>query len=510
MNATVLPIIQVKPDLKDSVRMGVAEIERFLGMFYPIDVIRQQQSALAIAGQWLSRVKGFHRDDDFLHLVRDFLSSVLSGGERSLASDQLAFFFSGFMPSYGTARTFLGIVNDGGTWSDVRAFMHSQAYGNAKRYVETFDWSGGGKKAKAEAMAWVNVLKEEDRKLHAVTLGGAGMLAQAFPAPDAPMFPKLPPWQRVIPPAEAPVVGKGIGEAVASRLAPLLLRFVAIRLFAITIVVMPSNAFEHNTEEEDMRKWRAGYARKEQIAIPAPVVKADVKVDTLTNECKPQTEINKQNGAKCENDGYILMEEVLGYKRLIDPPKGKGLDGLFEKHGDMRAPTPMPYMVSAPPPGGKLVFIPEAARPPTPQYKVINPEAESADAYPLFVVFEAKHISKKFNPNDTEKIKKEAERRLGETCDGTQMNPDWTAARIPRALNRSVKQGKMTGEEKDKKFQQINASSFAGWIFICLPGADQLSKLFIFIDVVASGMNLKRASQSTPSQSESDTSGSFE
>ncbi|OLL27183.1 hypothetical protein BTH42_34195, partial [Burkholderia sp. SRS-W-2-2016] len=137
MIARVLPITQVKPDLKDSVRMAVAEIERFLAMFYPIDRIRQQESALAIAGQWLSRVKGFHDDDDFLHLVRDFLSWVLSGGERSLASDQLSFLFSGFMPSYGTARTFLDIVNDGGTWPDVRAFMHSQAYGDAKQYVES-------------------------------------------------------------------------------------------------------------------------------------------------------------------------------------------------------------------------------------------------------------------------------------------------------------------------------------------------------------------------------------
>ncbi|WP_232071776.1 hypothetical protein [Paraburkholderia pallida] len=87
-----MPITQVKPDLKDAVRMSVAEIERFLALFYPIDTIRQQQSALAIAGQWLSRVKGFHDDDDFLYLARDFLTWVLSGGERSLASDQLSCF----------------------------------------------------------------------------------------------------------------------------------------------------------------------------------------------------------------------------------------------------------------------------------------------------------------------------------------------------------------------------------------------------------------------------------
>src|ERR1700761_1248867 len=137
MNARTLPITQVKPDLKDSLRMAVADIERFLAMFYPINVIRQQQAAQAIAGQWLSRVQGFHDDEDFLYLVRDFLAYVLSRGARCLASDQLDMFFSGFMPSYGAALTFLGIVNDGGTWPDVRAYMHSQAYGNAREYVES-------------------------------------------------------------------------------------------------------------------------------------------------------------------------------------------------------------------------------------------------------------------------------------------------------------------------------------------------------------------------------------
>ncbi|KWA11040.1 hypothetical protein WL26_17150 [Burkholderia cepacia] len=519
MIARVLPITQVKPDLKDSVRMAVSEIERFLAMFHPIDVIRKQQSALAIAGHWLSRVKGFHDDDDFLYLVRDFLSWVLSGGERSLVSDQLSFFFSGFMPSYGTARTFLDIVNDDGTWLDVRAFMHSQAYGNAKRYVESFDWSGGGQKAQAEAKAWVDVLQEEDRKLQAATLGGTVMLAQALPAPGAPVtdvpandpfFPKPPPSLRVVPPVEAPAAGESVGEAIGSRLAPYLLRLGGMALFTVAIVAMPSNAFEHNTEDEDLRKWRAEYARKKQIAIPAPEVKTDVKVDTLTNECKAQIENNQKNGAKCENDGYTLMEQELHYKRLIDPPKGKGLDGLFEKGDDMSAPNPMPEFVHQPPPGGKLVFIPETTKPPKPQYKALNPEATSAVAYPLFVVFEAKHISKGFDPDDTEGIKKEAKRRLGETCDGTQMSEPWTEERIPQALNRSVKNGDMTRREREQKQNQINSSGYARWIFICLPSpAGSSSKLFVLIDVLGAGMNLEKPSQHSSVQPETDTSGSF-
>jgi hypothetical protein len=502
MIARVLPITQVKPDLKDSVRMAVAEIERFLAMFYPIDRIRQQQSAQAIAGQWLSRVKGFHDDDDFLHLVRDFLSWVLGGGERSLASDQLSFLFSGFMPSYGTARAFLGIVNDGGTWPDVRAFMHSQAYGNAKQYVESFDWSGGGKKVQAETQAWLGVLKEEDGKLKAT----ASLLA--FVAPDNSPWLKSPPVTDVPNP-----VLPAAAEAEGTALTQLLTKLTSLPAIAGITLLTYSPGLNDGEDEalKKIREQQETYARQRKLAIPSPQVKTVVQVNTVNNECKPQTEINRQNGAKCENDGYTLMEKSLGYRRLVDPPKGRGLDGLFEKRGDMGAPNPMPQIVSEPPPGGKLVFIPETMKPPKPQYTALNPEATSPVAYPLFVVFEAKHISKGFDPGDTDGIKKEAKRRLGETCDGTQMNPDWTTPRIPRALNRSVKQGEMTGEEKDRKFQQINESRYASWIFICLPGAaGSSSKLFVLIDVEASGMKLNRAPQSAPSQSDSDTSGSFE
>ncbi|WP_232071495.1 hypothetical protein [Paraburkholderia pallida] len=401
------------------------------------------------------------------------------------------------MPSYGTARTLLGIVNDGGTWPDVRAFMHSQAYGNAKRYVEEFDWSAGGKKAQAETQAWLAVLKEEVCKLNA----GASLVA--FLAPDNS------PWLKTPPVTDVPnPVLPAAAEAEGSVLTQLLTKITSIP-FLVGVVLLTYSPSLNDGEDEVMKKIRKQQqndALYRKVAIPAPQVQTVVKVDTLTVECKPQTEINRQNGAKCENDGYILMEKSLGYKRLVDPPKGRGLDGLFEKQADMSAPNPMPQIVSEPPPGGKLVFIPEAMRPPKPQYRTLNPAVAGAVAYPLFVVFEAKHISKGFDPSDTDGIQKEAKRRLGETCDGTQMSEPWTEERIPQALNRDVKNGYMTSEERRAKYQEIKDSRYVRWIFICLPGpTGSSSKASVLIDVVGASMNLEKTSQP-----ESDTSESFE
>jgi hypothetical protein len=395
-------------------------------------------------------------------------------------------FFSGFMPSYGTARNFLGIVNDGGTWLDVRAFMHSQAYGNAKRYVETFDWSAGVQKAQAEAQAWLDVLKEEDGKLK------AGTSVIAFVAPDNS------PWLNKSPVTDVPrPVLPAAAEAEGTALTRLLSTLALLRGM-VGIALLTYSPRLNEGEDEELRKIRQqqdAYAKKRKLVIPEPQVNTAVKVDTLTIECKAQIEKNQQNGARCENDGYTLMEKSLGYRRLVNPPKGKGLDGLFEKHGDMSEPNPMPQIVSEPPPGGKLVFIPETMKPPKPQYKTLNPEATSPVAYPLFVVFEAKHVSKGFDPDDTEGIKREVTRRLGETCDGTQMSVPWSRRRIPQALARSD----MTDEEQSQKAAQITKSRYARWIFVCLPGpAGSSSKLFVLIDIVASGMNLERTSQPAP------------
>ena len=124
--------------------------------------------------------------------------------------------------------------------------------------------------------------------------------------------------------------------------------------------------------------------------------------------------------------------------------------------------------------------------------------------YPLFVVFEAKHISKGFDSGDTDGIRKEAKRRLGETCDGTQMSEPWSERRIPQALRRSVKSGDMTPDEMDGKITEIKTARYVRWMFICLPGGTGAeSKLFVLIDVVASGMDLDQSSatpESTPPQ----------
>ena len=65
--------------------------------------------------------------------------------------------------------------------------------------------------------------------------------------------------------------------------------------------------------------------------MPLDKPEANADTDTANNDCKPQSEENKKNGTECEEDGYVLMEQALQYARLVDPPKGKGLDGLFEK-----------------------------------------------------------------------------------------------------------------------------------------------------------------------------------
>ena len=211
-------------------------------------------------------------------------------------------------------------------------------------------------------------------------------------------------------------------------------------------------------------------------------------------ECLAPTQIkeNQKNGAVCENDGYVLMESALQYKRLVNPPKGRGLDGLFEKLPAFDKPASMPETVIVPKPG-KLVFIPTDKKPPRPEYDYAATEKKPAQStYPKFVVFEAKHISKALDPSDPEKIKREVKRRLGNTCDGLQRSEPWTEERIPRALGR--KDSGLSKPDQNKKRREIIESHYARWLFACLPGSSalgQLSKLYVFIDVVEAGMDLE-------------------
>jgi hypothetical protein len=225
--------------------------------------------------------------------------------------------------------------------------------------------------------------------------------------------------------------------------------------------------------------------RDDALVVEDYVPEATAAVDTTNNECQRQTKANKKNGEVCENDGYILMERHLSYKRLVDPPKGKGLDGLFEKLAPVDQPNPMPEKVWQPR-GGKLVFLPAESKPPKPQYDYVGKPPKSI--YPKFVVFEAKHISKNLDPEkDPQGVLDETKRRLGNTCDGIQTGTDWTTDRIPRALERGFPDKQLRTE----KTGAIRRERYARWVFVCLPApapafatvGTKIERVYVLIDV---------------------------
>jgi hypothetical protein len=187
--------------------------------------------------------------------------------------------------------------------------------------------------------------------------------------------------------------------------------------------------------------------------------------------------------------------QVLQYRRLVDPPKGKGMDGVIEKSLPGR-PTQSDVALDRRRDRnhGKLVFMPPSDKPPQTRYDYVATELKKpvTSMYPKFVVFEAKHIAKTFDPADTEGIQKEAKNRLGNTCDGTQLGTRWTTRRIPQALNRHDP-GAKNRAYRETKGREILDVRYARWIFICLPGALGTAslKLYVFIDVVAAGMDLE-------------------
>jgi len=499
-----IPIQQVKPNLNDSVRMAVAEIERFLGLFYPAEAIQQTDAGKAVAGQWLSRIKGFHNDDDFLHLTRDFLSYVLSGGERSQVADQLGWYFGGFMPSYGAACTLMKMAAQGQPWSELQAFMHSQSYGDARQYVESFDWGSAKTKAQSEIKAWADIVQAQDKALQEAAWGEPVLLAQANPMPappggpvtdvpaNDPRMPRPKPKLRLVPPPLPPASAQAAEKS--------LLRYLLRYPWLIVLVPLmipgdtprrppaPAPAVPRADPQGGASPQPAPQDAPTQIVVPLDESKPLADTDTTNNRCKAQKEENQKNGAECENDGYVLMEQALLYKRLVDPPKGRGLDGLFEKHEPGDQPNPMPVQVTQPKPG-KLVFIPPDAKPPQTRYDFAGKPPQST--YPKFVVFEAKNIAKGFDEKDTEGIKDETKNRLKNTCDGQQLGLTWTEKRIPQALERQYPRAGNSAFRNAKE-KEITNAGYARWIFVCLPGpVGSNTKLYVLIDVVASGMDLE-------------------
>jgi hypothetical protein len=244
---------------------------------------------------------------------------------------------------------------------------------------------------------------------------------------------------------------------------------------------------QQNKEYQYVKQQQETLAKAKTVGIPLSETKTETMVNTTDNSCQAQTEVNKKNGAQCEDDGYVLMEQNLQYQRLVDPPKGRGLDGLFEKRMPYDQPNPLPAVVQQPKPG-KLIFIPEGHKPPSSHYDFTGKPPNSI--YPKFVVWEAKHISKTFEPGDTAGMTKAAKGALGRTCDGAQMSEPWTEKRIPQALNRDKS---VAMPQRINKRNEIRRYEYARWMSLCLPGPigdNKITKLYVLIDVVASGMDL--------------------
>ena len=481
----VISIIPVETSSTDAIRMAVREVGQFLGLFYPAALIAQHEVAEKITGQWLSRIQAFHNGDDFLQLVRDYLQSILSGGERSKTSDSLAYYFSGFMPTYGASCTLIDMVYDGREWSEIKAFMHHIGYGDARKYIEDFDYKGAQTKIKSEHKAWLDILKQQDTALHLAQNGPPVQLAFA-PSPSY-----LPTMTDV--PLEPVTMPKT--AAAPSRLASMARIALSPAMIGLLLLTIPGNAMQEDTEQQELDRMAQRETRRKKLAeekkklIILEVTQANTATsNTTNNRCTDQVDQNKKNGAECENDGYGIMEKSLLYKRLIDPPKGKGLDGLFEKpEQEKNKPSPFPALVTQPK-AGKIIFIPAEATPPNIKYAW--DKQFPFPAYPRFVVFEAKNIAKHFDEKDTEGITKEAKNRLKNTCDGQQMGTKWTEKRIPSALKKDKSKNKK--EQKDR-MDDIRESGYARWVFICLPGPlgnTAVTKTYIFIDIDASGVDL--------------------
>lgn len=497
MTPPIIPIQPIDTDAHAAVRMGVGEIHRFLTLFYPAVLIDQHQSSQAIAGQWLARIPRFHADDDFLHIVRDFLSHILSQGEPSIASDRLIYFFSGYMPSYGAAAVLLDMAHDRRPWSEIQAFMHGLGYGDAQQHIENFDWKSGQQKAESELRAWYKILTDQDEILSSTNstsptaTGGAaaGMAGSTAILRHGGMTASLP-RSMPMPNIQLPSVGSTarLGQAAARALSRVIGFAARSPKHPLLLILVPTPIADGTLDA----------ARQRELAIYRDTLANPAIVDTTNNTCTPQIQENQRNGTQCENDGYDIMEGALGYQRLANPPRGRGLDGLFEKKAPLDSPNPMPDAIDSP--AGKLLFIPPDQRPPAIHFDYV--QSEGGPTYPKYVVFEAKHISKTFDPSDTDGISKEAKRRLRNTCDGRQMGNNWTVPRIPQALERNP----ISDIDFNEKVGQILRSDYALWVFACFPGASDgsiRSKLYTFIDTQLTNMKLDetppRPSKSNPS-----------
>lgn len=479
---TVKPDSQPIDELRHVQRIleAAERIRDFLAITLPLEIVTQENSAERVAGQWLSRIQGLHGADDFLLLVQDYLQYLMANGEPSQASDALSYYFSGFLPNYGVARTFVQMVYERQIWPEIKAYLHRSGYGDVQSHVDNFDWKGGQKKSDFEHGAWLQILKNEHERV--VNLSASKPILLAFQRPTLPdSITKSPTPPKVFNPPPVlelpPINGNPPTIPAAPRFRIPWSTLPKWPIF-LALLLTPKNFSEEEQQKvRDIDDVWGRYRKDGKLPVFNPKTQTQtVDSNTTNNDCKAQTAENQKNGAECENSGYLIMEGALFYKRLINPPKGKGLDGLFEKLAPHSLPVPFPETIVKPSPG-KLIFLPPTSKPPAAQYDYTGKPPQIT--YPKFVVFEGKHIAKPMDPQKDEKgVLQEAKNRLKNTCDGKQMGEDWTENRIPNALKRDT--ASSPGERRNKE-KEILRERYANWVFVCLPSIGN-QKIFTLID----------------------------
>ncbi|MEJ2714171.1 MAG: hypothetical protein P8014_13505 [Acidihalobacter sp.] len=458
----------------------------FLHSFYTGEVVDERQAAERIVGQWLSRVQGFHDEQDFTQLVQAFTGYLWAPQVKSRENLALGYFFGGFMPTYGAAFTFVSLLFDGEPWPRIQAFMHSLSYGAARTYVEQFDWAGARKKARAEVTQWIDILRAEAHQVEtAQHRKNQALMGFVGPYPGSPTpTPTAPP---AVAPAPLPEAAPAAGAL--ERLLGGTVRF-SPWLVALSLMLYSSPLNEG--EDEELRRMRLEQAEKnDTLVVPWTDVQTEITTNATNPECQPQQEDNNRNGRHCEENAHGIMETALAYATLAAPPGGPGLDGLFEKRAPMNLPAPFPSFVQTPRPG-KLLFLPPGSAPPKAIYDYAG-EPKTA-TYPKFVVLEAKHIGRPMDPEgNPDGFQRGARHRLKNTCGGRQMSEAWVEDRIAPALEKNG----MSGAKIESKESEIRKTGFARWVFVCQPGATESARTFVFIDIGSSDI-MKKIDQTKP------------
>ena len=472
----------------EALATAIRAVENLLQAGYSIEDIREHQSAEVIVGYWLSMMPGLEPDDsrDIEQFAQD-LVLLLRNAEGNLQLNAITLFLGGIMPTYLKARTLAQMVADGASARNIEAYFHSMAYGSVERFLQK--QASGAQAAAREALArLIKVVEDEttelDRRIYQRSaiafappeVGPSSLLQEPAVRPAVPMS------QPVAPGTPAPGnAWRGTGLRTLSR-------GIAERVPQVVVTLLVAEGLQKAHEREMRANEKERRLRSKENKVIAQIVIALQRTETTAeanstvNECQAQITENRANGERCEEDGYHLMERSLKFKRLADPPKGRGLDGLFEKLRPYNLPTSGQITRDLAPPD-RIRFVPDSATPPSLIYDLVGPNKDHV--YPRFVVFEAKDHSKSVDESD-DALCKAGENRLGSTQTGTQLGVKWTEERIPQTMKR--RDSKVPRQDRAEKFDEIRQYRYARWLFMCLRGQESEGKLFVFVDIESSGI----------------------